>query len=146
MGFNTFSSFCTFLNAKMVTMVNGKYWFLTNWNMGGSSLKTCNSSLPFIRPIPHKDYSSYQIRFQVGFSFIVANHWQTLSHNVSCTPRRERLTTLVVIGTGSCKSNYKFTTMTPLIQFQMNWDSNILQIVSLKRGHPLIRPLYFFNA
>ena len=34
--------------------------------MGGkSSLKTCNSSLPFIRPIPHKDYS-YQIRFQVG--------------------------------------------------------------------------------
>ena len=57
------------------------------------------------------------------------------------------LPTLVVIRTGSCKSNYnKFTTMTPLIQFQMNWDSKILQIVSLKRGHPLIRPLYFFNA
>ena len=48
-----------------------------------------------------------------------ASHWQTLSHNVSSTPRHEQwfeLTKLVVIGTdciGICISNYDTITMTP---------------------------------
>ena len=46
----------------------------------------------------------------------VAIHWQTSSHNVvSSTPRDERDSTLVVIGTdctGSCKSNHHAITTT----------------------------------
>jgi hypothetical protein len=44
---------------------------------------------------------------------VVSNHWQTLSHNVvSSTPRLSgiKLATSIVIGKGSCKSNYHMTT------------------------------------
>ena len=76
--------------------------------------------------------------------WLVANHWQTWSHNVVYLPwSRFKLTTSVVIGTdciGSCKFNYHTitTTMAPILQ-----NKNYIEyIYCIWR----ISPYYFLTA